>query len=464
MAIAASSCISFKDAIHQLKRDQTMLSEADRKSVIILGAGPAGLIRAIQSVMEGHRTTLVERRTSDAPGRCNTVALQAKTMDLLKKYGVYQSLLEEGKIYPANDFGNTSVRISDLEQAMKRVLVELSAQNAVTFHYKARAVNIGVDPTTQKALLALDTNELLERADIIVNAEGAHSSTNLLLDNPRIEVLPKVPVIAAIFEDDRPEITNVSNFFTYVGKSIAQTALSIYYYAIYFFRFTFMHERFTSQQRTIVGSLILKTPGQNYVGCGFTAEKSNQLLALQKTAQEKRAAWQKAQEDGNPTENLKNQWEKAEDAYWSFVKYWTYLSFCAANLNTLIARVFTVFFNARTSINFDNAPLLPLKDFSLTEIGADKATHSYQILGNSIVLIAGDALATVDPATGLGCNTALRSSEAFTNVLRKLHHNQLPLEEMLEEYAFYSQGDIHYIHGESRRVREIYRPDAVLLY
>jgi hypothetical protein len=68
------------------------------------------------------------------------------------------------------------------------------------------------------------------------------------------------------------------------------------------------------------------------------------------------------------------------------------LSFCAANVFTCFARIAVNILRARARILFDNASFLPLKDYSLTEIGADKAANTYQLVGKSFVLIAGDLI------------------------------------------------------------------------
>jgi len=228
---------TFKVRIEQLKKQ---LSPNNHKPLVVIsGAGPAGLLRAIQSIINGNPTQVIEKRSQDNPGRENTVALTETSIKILQHFGIYAYLIENKLIYPPNKGGFICARIKDLEKAMKKVLEELSPQSVITYD----STIVAIDTSTDKIRLSTQssTEEQLTIADvgIFVNAEGAKSSTNGLLNINRKQVLPPTPAIVAIFRDDRPDITSFSSFFVYIGITLYQLAITIYYHTIFLFQFLF---------------------------------------------------------------------------------------------------------------------------------------------------------------------------------------------------------------------------------
>jgi hypothetical protein len=125
---------SFRETIETLK---AKIAASDEKpKVVILGGGPAGLMRAIQSISNGNPTLVIEKRAENASGRANTVALTSDTIKMLKYCGIYQYLMENKWIYPPNASGIVCVRLGDLEKAMKAVLQELNL-NQQTIQYNS---------------------------------------------------------------------------------------------------------------------------------------------------------------------------------------------------------------------------------------------------------------------------------------------------------------------------------------
>jgi flavin-dependent dehydrogenase len=463
---------SFTSTMTQLHNTQVAATQSKTTNgtgspkVVILGAGPAGLMRAIESLVRGNETIVVEKRAEGQEGRFNTVALTEDTVQQLTQYGIYQYLLENGSIFPPTKWGYMSVRIGDLEAAMKAVIDQLSPNRPVIC-YDTRVV--AVDQTASKVSLSLQQTGNSQRSqigniDILVNAEGAKSSTNELLGIGRITVLPKVPVIAAIFEDTRPAIVGVCSLVQYVAQTLVNLAVSIYYYTIFFFKAIFQGEWVFGSDRTIAGALILTTPNQNYLGCGFTDEMSKRLIALKQVRDAKKQVLNQLEAtapNGENTENARKEFLEAEEAYNGLAEYWIKLSFCAANIFALARDIYNFFgTETRGFYHFNRAAYLPLKNFQLIEIGADRAIHSSAQYGETAYLIAGDALATVDPTTGLGCNTAVKTSKLFKTFLEGVEAGTAQ-DQLLQNYNNSVQVVVDRIHDESIAKRRIYRPDAV---
>jgi hypothetical protein len=461
---------SFTDKIQELRRAQaaTVQSKtadsAFSPKVVILGAGPAGLMRAIESLLRGNETIVIEKREAGKEGRSNTVALTEETIQQLKACGVYQYLSEQGRIFPPTKWGYLSVRIGDLEAAMRAVIASLSPNHPVIV-YGQRVIDI--DEIGRKVCLTLQEStknaqkKEIRNIDVLVNTEGAKSSTNELLGITRTTVLPKVPVIAAIFEDHRPRITGLGSFFEYVGKTLVNLATSIYYWAIFIFKLIFQGERFESPSRTIGGALILTTPDQNYLGCGFNREMSQRLVALKESRDAKKAALDQLKARNADVQKAEESFLEAEEAYNSLAHYWIKLSFCAANFFSFLIDIYNLFgIDTPGFHHFNSASTFPLKNFQLIEIGADRADMCSGWRGKTSYLIAGDALATVDPTTGLGCNTALQTSKLFKTFLEGLEQGT-SLDELHMAYDASSEAVIGRIHAESVTKREFYRRDAV---
>jgi len=98
MAITAIS--PFQQKIQEMKGSRPPLGGLNRElSVVVLGGGPAGLYRAIESIMNNHKTQVIEKRTEDA-GRINVVELYGETIHHLHNYGILQWLIEQHLINP----------------------------------------------------------------------------------------------------------------------------------------------------------------------------------------------------------------------------------------------------------------------------------------------------------------------------------------------------------------------------
>ena len=442
----------YKQQIAHLKDFQRNQMANRKQKCLILGMGPGGLAHALTAIMHGHHAEIVEKRAEGGDGRPNTINLNEKTIAILKKTAVYQYLKENKLILPAAKAHDVDVRLQDLEKALKAVILELAPDTK--FHYSSKVTQIATEAL--KASVTLESaggTKCLGNLDVIVNAEGSRSSTNELLNIGRREVIPKVPVIAAIFKDTRPKIRGCRTFFRYIGLTLKNKAVSVYYYAILIFKMIFQREHFFTPHRQIAGALILKTPSQHYLGYGFTKKRSDELLALKKGVEEKRHLLENAKKQGFSKDKIKKMeqdFQKADKKYRSFMTHWTQLSFCAANVVALLAKW------RGAKIFYKNAHCLPLTRYQVVEIGADRADKLCQRMNGTAFLVTGDAAATVDPTTGLGGNTAIQSSELFAKFLKVDD-----LDRGLIQYRCDLDHRIRSNHASSAFMRHGYRPDTV---
>jgi hypothetical protein len=453
---------TFRERIVALRQERTVALGQHRNpvSIAILGGGPAGLMRAINALVSGNRPTIFEKRENNANGRENVVHLKIESLALLKYYGIYQYLLENHLIF-AEDPDSFSVRIKDLEAAMKVVISELTQDPVI--QYNSQLERIVERPNDKADLIVRQGGQTLTICpDVIIVVEGKNSSTNEnLLHNRRVAVLPALPVIAAIFKDNRPKVTGVLTLCEYVGRTLWNTVVSVYYYALFFFKCCFQGEHIFNSNRRIAGALILQTPNQNYLGCGLSKEETKEMLRLSQNLTHAKSEVQAARNRrASPKEiaDLEQKETKAKAEWQAYIKYWTAMAFCFSNILSLILRI-----AGQTGIRRGSSGIAswqPLDNFFVAELGADKSERYSGTIGRTSYLIAGDTLATVDATTGLGCNTAIQTVVDFYQYILGLNSGE-NVATLQQTYNNSCDNVISHIHTQSRMYRRAYRPDAL---
>jgi hypothetical protein len=217
-------------------------------------------------------------------------------------------------------------------------------------------------------------------------------------------------------------------------------------------------QSFFHKNRKIAGAVVLPTPGQNYIGCGLSQKKTEELKdliqAVEKAKTELDAAQQKnaSKEDIASLEKTLREAQARKD---SFVAHWAAMGFCFANF----LNIFMCFTKQK---KWHRASWLPLDRASIAEIGASYSKSASHLQGRTSYLITGDSLATVDPTTGLGCTTAIRTVDHFHTFLAGLN-NKTKREELHKDYDESCNSVVLHNMNESREMRELYRPDAVVV-
>lgn len=442
----------------QRQRNQALNHTGSKPQVVISGAGPAGLMRGIQALLQGSPTVILEKRGEHARHRDNVVALETETLNFLKDYGVYQYLIENHLIFKPNK-RYASVKIADLEMALKKVVEELTKnENPPVIQYDSEISSIGMDNV--KVELTVENKDgsktKIHDIDIFINAEGMNSTTNKILGFNRISVLPKIPVIVAIFKDDRPEVKDVSSLTKYMGKTLVQKTVADYYRSLFIFKLIFQKQSPFNDKRAIAGSLILKTPKQNYLGIALSKKETDKLLALNQKVEDIRKNLETTAND-DETKQLTRALKKAEQTKKKYLKKTIGCSFYFANLINLAECMLD---KGKTPLNQGSWLPLDYKQTNITEIGADYIAESSGLIGDTICLTVGDAFATVDPSTGLGCNTALNTSWQFEQLLKKFRETDLSVDDILNVYHSFFEAKRQDIHLQSKIQRLYYRPDA----
>lgn len=157
--------------------------------VLVVGAGPTGLMLACELALGGVRARLLEERT-DTPNITRAFAVHARTLELLDARGLADQVLARGvRVYQVAPPGGAMLDLRELPTEYGMVL--MVPQSGTETVLQARADELGVQTTRGAEVVGLDQNaggvtatlasgETL-RADYLVGCDGAHSAVRRLV-------------------------------------------------------------------------------------------------------------------------------------------------------------------------------------------------------------------------------------------------------------------------------------------
>ncbi|MEU7015385.1 FAD-dependent oxidoreductase [Streptomyces sp. NPDC046385] len=176
--------------------DPTHTDEKTKKTdtdVLVIGAGPTGLLLAGDLAAAGLRVTLVERRAPGISNLTRAFSVHARTLEQLDARGLADELVATGT--PVADlrlFGRLTLDLSALpsrfpfllltpQYEVERLLERRARTTGVDFRYATELRALRQDTDTVTAELA--TGGTL-RARYLVGADGVHSSVRTALGLP----------------------------------------------------------------------------------------------------------------------------------------------------------------------------------------------------------------------------------------------------------------------------------------
>jgi 2-polyprenyl-6-methoxyphenol hydroxylase-like FAD-dependent oxidoreductase len=160
--------------------------------VIVIGAGPTGLMIASELALAGVHCRVLERR-AEQPNITRAFAVHARTLELLDARGVADDLLTRG--VPVQQIAPAPGATLDLRELDTRYPMILIAPQSGTEHVlEARARRLGVEIVYGADVVALredgddvvldvDTGGITgsQRAHYVVGCDGAHSAVRRML-------------------------------------------------------------------------------------------------------------------------------------------------------------------------------------------------------------------------------------------------------------------------------------------
>jgi hypothetical protein len=387
-----------------------------KPTVVILGAGPAGLMHAIVCLRSRQPVKVLEKRDEFTHGRIQVLALRNEAIEILKEYGIFRVLEERGWFHI--DEHALYVGIGHLENAMKTILNDLSKEPIIS--YRSHLIKIlprrneKIDLMVERISQEKIEIETWTGVDLLINAEGMHSTLNHMLGNKRTEVEPRIPIMIASLRNEETPISPLCALIRTL-----KTFIVLLYYRLYF--------SLLCKKSDIVFNRIFQIYGHCLLASCLSEAKSKalqksiDLLRLKQTELE----IAKRQASIENIKKLQRTIAHLESKQAVFKHHWAHLSLVTCKNFLPLGEKFTAYRKVFERI-------------SIAEVGADYAEHGCFKEGLSLILIVGDAALTVDPRTELGCQAIIESSRYFGDLLKKLHeetgNREKIMNDIFEEY------------------------------
>ena len=231
--------------------------------MLIVGAGPAGLIRAISATVQGLPTAVLEVRPEDAPKRPQIVVIRAQTViALLEQLGVIDFLFKENRIFPLGRL-QLEVSLADLELAFVAILRAVAADEPVpSIHYGTTIDRIEQAEGLARVIARkADRTPLSFSPRLIVIADGRHSPISTLLGIARRDRFHSHTGIIAIFRAGREGLQLHQRWLGELASKLN--------YAF--------HRHVSRKGRGLLAGTILQVPGHHYLGLDLTRDEEMRL-------------------------------------------------------------------------------------------------------------------------------------------------------------------------------------------
>ena len=187
------------------ERDKVKMKMSDF-DVVVVGAGPSGLMLALDLAQQGVRCMIIERRTSISSNLTRAFSVHARTLDLLHVRGVADEILQRGtSVSSIPLLWNMDVRFDHVHSAHPEMLVvpQYEVEQVLLNHLKMYDVKIAygaefitTKPSSSSINVRYQINDEFRSVDAsyVVGADGHHSSVRKSLNIDFIGscVLPSV--------------------------------------------------------------------------------------------------------------------------------------------------------------------------------------------------------------------------------------------------------------------------------
>jgi hypothetical protein len=358
-------------------------------SVLIVGAGPAGLVRAISAELQGLPTAVLELRPESAPRRPQIVVIRSKAViTMLERLGVLDFLFKEDKIFPLGRL-RLEVSLADLELALCAVLRAVAPDDsALAMHYGVNVVRIDQAGGLARVLASDGRAHLSFSPKLLVIADGRHGRTSGLLGISRREQFHSHTGIIAIFRAGDKGLSRWDRMF---GQIVSKLSYAFH--------------RFVSRRGAgLLAGTILQAPGHHYLGLDLARDEEMRLRDAIAGAKKPQAGAENNERDQTaaPPET---------DELRRMVLFWARYGFEAIRARPQ---------GAAPSTGGRPIPWLPLDPQFATaiEVVSDRADVFCGHIGKTFVMLEGDAQFTIHPGSAYGCTKALLSARLFDLLLR----------------------------------------------
>jgi 2-polyprenyl-6-methoxyphenol hydroxylase-like FAD-dependent oxidoreductase len=157
--------------------------------VIVVGAGPTGLMLACELALAGVRCRILERR-ADQPNITRAFAVHARTLELLDARGIADDLLPRGvPVYEIQPSPGANVDLRELPTRYPMILIAPQSGTEHLLEERARALGVEICYGAEVRAITPDADGVTvdvagsgpQRASYVVGCDGAHSAVRRLI-------------------------------------------------------------------------------------------------------------------------------------------------------------------------------------------------------------------------------------------------------------------------------------------
>lgn len=170
-----------------------MKPPGEHASVLIVGAGPSGLMMAAQLLRNGVQPVIIDSRKGPTD-QSKALAVQARSLEIYRQLGIIDPILNGGKKANGVLFNEDGKRVSKLslknvgepqtlfpyimmyqQSKNERLLLDYLTQNCCPVYWDTSLISFEQKPEGFDVLLKSDEVQMYLKCDWLIGADGAHS-------------------------------------------------------------------------------------------------------------------------------------------------------------------------------------------------------------------------------------------------------------------------------------------------
>lgn len=408
---------------------------------LIVGAGPAGLIRAIFFALKNQPFQLLEKRTVDKTARPNTVTLgkwDPKELDILSFTGALADL-ESHISFGHNRAHYIEVSLGSLERSLEHVLLEIT--NPTTQSQKPCYEHEISDISPEGISIKHHNTVHQVKPKIVFVTDGSKSTTREQLGIQQVQLSVPSYLVFSIFKDN--ESATQTTWLQKIGYRLSNTMRGLWLILRVLLYAVVTRKTLETSYSTIITtgpSGLSRIPAHDYLLQIYRREESD---VIKKNIDELRYLDQLInyymQQGDDATQRvafLKEEQRIRED------QLKKELAEQAMDKYGLLDFIHACFNPAGHSMR--DAAMTLDKNYPV-EIILTRTQQSQVNVNGTLFLLRGDAAHTTDPFSGTGCKTALEELLADQYILGCHEPNEIML-------AIMNWGEKHYqskMHNEA---------------
>lgn len=154
--------------------------------VIVVGAGPTGLMLVCELKLMGVDVLLIEKRPTGTAGESRAPGINARTMEVFEQRGIADRFLERGRRMPIVLFSGLPMLPGKLDEGWpdalilpqhetERLLAERATELGVVISWSTQFLHLVQDATGVDVAVADSQGVQILRADYVIGCDGGHS-------------------------------------------------------------------------------------------------------------------------------------------------------------------------------------------------------------------------------------------------------------------------------------------------